>query len=363
MPKGVYNRSKGLQTQVVNEAPRPEAANVQAVQVVRQTDSEDLMSTTDKLFGTVAERQEEEKEQESLEPIVQNPLVEPEQPEKVQEEAPAPVPAQPTPEEAPKPIKTSVETPQDEILDLDTFGSRKVKAVIDGREEILPFKEVLGQYQLKKHWSEAADRVGEERRKLAEERRQLTELRQNQSSMNVPRGNEEQANGQINGVQQPDPYLQRIQFLEQQLNQVVEGTRPAMYESNRQRVSQELKSQGFNDFLDYIPKMESHIVGIQDPQLVQFYDTPMGAKSLYFQLKAQELQATPAKAPPAPAPVRQSAPQIVPQTRVDSGSQPSSGLNDDSASNYRKAFQRASMLRDDKDAWNAVLQQKGIIPE
>jgi hypothetical protein len=389
MPKGVYPRANrsgnnGIRTEVTEETPRPEAANMNVVEVSRQTDGEDVMSTTERLFGDlIQEKQDAEKAIEEA-PIIQDPLAPPKVDVRDTIKTPAPKTQKETDEERldkselakvvseaipPKEPEKSIEG--EDMLDVDTFGDRKVRAKIDGREETPTFKEVLGQYQLKKHLTEAADRVGEERRRLAEERRQLQELRQQQQQQtrDVPRETWNAPQPVVNQIPQEfNPLMERIQSLEQQLRQVVEGTRPAMYESNRQRVANELRMQGFPDFLDYLPKMESHILGLRDPQEVQFYDTPTGAKSLYFQLKAQDLnqpQAIRQAAPPPPVVQRQmpKVEQKVPETRIDSASGPSSGLNDDPNQMYRTAFRRASTLGDDKEAWNDVLRQKGIIPD
>lgn len=351
-------------------------ANYKAVEVMRQTDGEEEMSTSQKLFGDLYEETEKDKPPKVSEPIQQSPLdetpvEEPKKEEVKQEEPKAPV------EEPEKTEQTPPLQQEDEFLDLDKLASKKVKAKIDGKEESVTLKDLRDQYQIRKHLDWAADKVGEERRKLAEERRQLQELRQRMNpsepvqpvqpggidpngAYNVPRGTQ---------PEEQQALYAKVNFLEQRLNEVMEGTRPVLYESNRQRVSNELKSMGFNDFFDYIPKMESFLVNLQDPQMMTYYDTPIGAKALYFQLKAQELNESRIKTPAATVPVAPAAIQPAPVanrppiTKLEGGSQPSSGTNDDSALQYRQSFRKATSLGDDKEAWNEVLRKKGILPE
>jgi hypothetical protein len=364
-------KSGGIRTQIaVNQDElSPQAANKNVVEVARQT-AGDEMSTTERLFGDVlaegALTDENTPAPGQSIPLSQNPLTEeaalaPVE-KKEEQQVEAPEPQQPKQEEVSTPNNK-----EEEFLDLDKFANRRVKTKIDGREEFVPFKEVVGQYQLKKHLNEAADRVGEERRKLAEEKRQLMELRQ----MNEQRVQQIQPDlGQSANVERQaqfapqslplDPLIAKIQYLEAQMNQMAEGTKPVIYQSNRQRVADDLKRQGFNDFMDYIPKMEGHMVSLRDPSLVNFYDTPEGAKALYFQLKAQDLQGSLQRQ--APAPVAQPSPAVRPPiTKIDGGGQPSSGNVDDAGFRYKQDFRKAVNLGDDKEAWNNVLRNKGII--
>lgn len=368
MPKGIYNRSKSVTVQEIRQGPivheqginkirvsqMPDHQTANAgVEAVRQSHGDDEISTTERLFGSSEQQVEDNNEDTNInqEPLVVQPVAQnPEQAE------------QPRFQEPPKPIEP---TPEDEFIDWDKMSGRKIRQKIDGKEVVTTVEELKkysDQDQIKKHLAEAAEKVGQERRKLAEERQQWNEQRsRNQAPQGTPQTIQ---NPQIPEQQQNfqgDPVSQRLQFLEQQVQQLAQGVQPSIYESNRQRVANELKSQGFNDFMEYLPKMESAILGIKDPNLTSFYDTPEGSKSLYFQLKAQDLQK---------APARQVQPQVVPrgnptppQVQIESGSQPSGNFNDDSGNNYRTAFRRAVSAGDDKEAWNEVLRQKGILPD
>jgi len=338
------------------------------VEIIRQTHGDETVSTTERLFGDMDLTKEEVGvEQQPLKPV--EPL--PQNPDEA--EQPKFAAAAQAEEEAksdgsePKPVDSKPEA-SEEFIDWEKMAGKKIRQKIDGKEVIVTAEELKGysdQDQIKKHLAEAANKVGEERRRLAEERKQIQELRQQRQE---PIQNGIEAVPQTEFYQRPNmddnPVLRRIQFLESQVQQLAQGTQPVIYETNRQRVANELKAQGFNDFMEYLPKMEMHMVTIQDPQLAGFYDTPQGAKSLYFQLKAQDMLKTPQAKQVAPDVSRRTQTNpIPPATQIDGGAQPSGSFNDDSGHNYRQAFRRATNLGDDKEAWNEVLRQKGILPE
>ena len=380
MPKGVYNRSKSASVQETiqeiasqfNESPIVHETGINKVQVsqmpsaqsananvsaIRQSHGDDGISTTERLFGSPEEQDRENKENPAIsqEPLISQPVAqnpdEAEQP-RFQES------------NSPKPAES---TQEDDFIDWDKMSGRKIRQKVDGKEIITTVEELKkysDQDQIKKHLADAADKVGQERRKLAEERQQCNQLR-NQAPLWTPQAlqNPQIPEQQQNYQAQNDPVFQRIQFLEQQVQQLAQGVQPSIYQSNRQRVSNELKAQGFNDFEDYLPKMESVVIGIKDPNLVQFYDTPEGSKALYFQLKAQDLQKSPARQIQNQVIPRGTSNPIPPATQIDGGSQGSGQFNDDSGHNYRAAFKRATSLGDDREAWNEVLRQKGILPD
>jgi len=372
MPKGVYNRSKvstettipmngpiatevGINKVQVSQMPDRQSANAN-VEALRQTHGDENISTTERLFGTIEEQNEinTQNPRISQEPLISQPVAQnPEQAEEPRFK-----------EETPKPEKSK--PVEDDFIDWDKMSTKKIRQKIDGKEVVITAEELKkysDQDQISKHLADAASRVGQERRKLAEERQELERLRNRPSEAPL----NQQSSGQPQDIgqsqYQQDPVYERLKFLEAQVQQLAIGTQPAIYESNRQRVSNELKAQGFNDFIDYLPKMESVVVGIKDPALVSFYDTPEGSKALYFQLKAQDLQKSPARPPvnvPRETVVANPTPPV---TQIDGGSQSSGSYTDDSAHTYRSAFRRATSLGDDKEAWNEVLRQKGILPD
>lgn len=361
-------KSKGLKVAMVDKEVTPQSANSESVVVARQTDGDENISTSERLFGDLTELKNSTPESEA-EPISQSPLNEIEKPaEESKPEDVPPTEVPPTEKVTEVPVPETQPQTQPEIPAGTDELSKKVRIKVDGKEEDVTVKELRDQYQIRKHLNMQSDRVGEERRRLAEERRELMEIRQQQAqplpTQDVSGGYQQTQHVPSHVPSEFGTLNQEVQFLKAQLNQVMEGTKPVVYQSNRQRVSDELKGQGFEDFLDYIPKMEAHIVSVQNPQLVNFYDTPDGAKALYFQLKALDLKETMSAPRSVPQEVRTVIPSRPPITRIDGGSQPSvANNNDDSSYRYKQSFKRASNLGDDKEAWNDVLRQKGIIPE
>jgi hypothetical protein len=362
MPKGVYDRNKGgMRTAVVDKAPEPMMANSNSVEAVQQTNSDDEISTTQKLFGDIVNEDGTRKEEVSPElPISQNPdnIPESQVPEKLVE---TPAVPEKQVEVPPEPAK---ETPPTTDLDWE----KPIPTKIDGKEELISLKKLRDNYQIGKHLDMAADKVGEERRRLAEERRQLTELREQQRPQEFQNPNI-QAPGQYQGQFAPtpiDPVQARLNFLEAQYQRLNQATVPVIWQNNRMQLDNQLKSQGHSDFNEYWPKIQAYT----PPELVQQMggNEMAAAELMYHRLKAQDQATMPKQVQAAPPPpvVQQSAPRP-PITRIDGGSQASSGVNDDSGVRYQQSFRKATTLANDtqagKEAWNDVLRQKGILPD
>jgi hypothetical protein len=310
------------------------------VQAVPQTFGEG--STTEALFG--AEEPTQEQTQEAPEPVKEE-----QQPE-------------PTPE--PKPEEPKVEEPQKEkepeADDIESWfeknrdKKKKIKYGDGQVEEEMSLAELIKNVQTWKHLGHISNNIGQQRRQLDQERAQLEAMRrQNQR----PQQTEE-----------PDPLAnlepqkaedRRIMELEAQIAALSNTLAPTVYQTARQKVDEELKSEGFTDFLSYIPKLEIAIAGIQNPQMRGYYDTPEGAKDLYFRLKAKEMaeaKATASSAPPTPeAPP----PKNRPIVKVDGGSPSGSSVTDDMRARYKAAFERFQANPKDQRAFSELMALKG----
>jgi hypothetical protein len=363
--------SLGVRTAIVDKPPQAGVAN-EGIFAVKQTPGDEDMSTTQKLFGDVRAAFEEGDASEVSQSPAELPPLPPVQ--HVQQTPEEPI-SEETPE-VPAPTKPNAQTEGDDFIDWDKLAGKKVRLKVDGKEVIATaedLKKYSDQEQIKRHLAEAADKVGDERRKLAEERRQIQELRnQRQDQYQAPLQNGQPyqqtyqglPQGLPNQIPQPDysnPVLQRIQFLEQQLQQMSNNTAPVIYQSNRIALDQSLKARGFNDFNDLWPE----IVANTSPQLIQEMNgNEMRAAELtYFQIKAKQ-GTRPQQVQQAPqiVPRRIETPVPIPAVQIDGGSGSMGANNDDSAGNYRQAFRRAVALVDDREAWNEVLRQKGVLP-
>jgi hypothetical protein len=364
MPKGVYERNKGMRTAIVDKTPEPTMANSNAVEPIQQTNSDDEFSTTQKLFGDLVNQDGTRKEEIApVLPISQSPddIPEPNIPGIPGEDPKQPIPGK-EPEKAPEAPPEPVKEPTPPPADLD--WEKPIPIKIDGKEDVIPLKKLRDNYQIGRHLDMAADKVGEERKRLAEERRQLQELRmqQRQEPFNPQQQGQEQAPS-LYAPPSLDPIQARLNFLESQYQRLNQATVPIVWQNNRMQLDAQLKSQGFNDFNDYWPKIQAYT----PPELVQQMggNEMAAAELMYHRLKSQEPKAPAPVAPPAP--VIQQSVSRPPITRIDGGSQSSNGGNDDSGANYRQSFNRARVLPNDtqagREAWNDVLRQKGILPE
>lgn len=265
-----------------------------------------------------------------------------------------PAPESPAvPSETPAPT-TPTPTPTDETFLEDLLAKSnipldklKVRIKVDGKEEVLSYEEAKKRVQLKEHLNLAGQQLGVERRTVAEERKKWSE---------------EQRSAQFPGAQrQPVPTNEQIPVSDPLIAQLIDkvnmlesrqqGLDPVIFDVNRQRVAGELKSQGFPDFLDYIPKMEAHISALKDQNAIQYYDTEIGSKALYHELKNRDLmeQMQRAQRPTPPAPMPQkvtSSPEHAPIIVIDGGSQPSQAGLDNYDAKYQEKLSRWQKTRD-----------------
>lgn len=244
----------------------------------------------------------------------QQPIQEPDQPAPVQEEKkeevaqPEPSPAEPQPEEFYlEDVLSKYNIPLDKV---------KSRIKVDGKEEVISFDEYKKRVQLKTHLDQAGQELGRQRREILELRKGIEKERTPISQ--VPA----QADPTANRVPSDD----YISVLEQRLAAIEARTAPVVYDANRQQLARELKNQGFDDFLDYLPRIEAEISKIQDPNAQVYYDTPEGATQLFLKLKNQDLmeQLKQKSDAPKPAPLERPKPPI---QKIDGGSQPTT-VND-----------------------------------
>jgi hypothetical protein len=243
----------------------------------------------------------------------------------------------------------------EDILEKHKIPLDKLKSRIkvDEKEEVVSFDEFKKRVQLKSHFDNVAQDIGRQRRELAEERKRMQNSEPVKIDRNprteVPTDNPDNFIGQL---------LNRINALEARAEQL----NPVVFETNRNKVANELKAEGFSDFLDYLPAIEEHISKISDPAMQEHYDTIEGAKELFFRLKAREgiaNKSVPAKQPVPEVKVRPELPVI----KMDSGQQPSSLSSDDiddATSKYNQLLSRWKETRSSEDLYKLMRFQKAI---
>lgn len=265
----------------------------------------------------------------------------------------APVEQPAVPEEKKEIVQQSGKTqdqPQTEELYLEDILAKqgvpldKVKSRIkvDGKEEVVSFEEFRKRVQLKEHLDRAGQELGRQRREFLEMRKG-TEKERPQISQVPERSDLEQQNV----PSYSDPTIEELKREIESLKAYTAGLNPVIFNINRQKVSNDLKAEGFEDFLDYIPTMEVELSKVTDPALQAFYDTEEGSKVFYKQLKAKEfLDASKKKSeePQKSAPMERPRPPV---QRIDGGNQPSSmNANDDWNAKYNELLTKWKRTKD-----------------
>lgn len=233
----------------------------------------------------------------------------PEKKEEIAEEQKA-SPAEPQPEEF----------YLEDVLAKNNIPLDKVKSRIkvDGKEEVISFDEFKKRVQLKTHLDQAGQELGRQRREILELRKGQEKERPQISSVPV--------NADPNQQRAPTEYDPYFSAIERRLAEIEARTAPVVYDTNRQQLIKELKAEGFDDAAEYLPRIELEIQKVQDPDLQAHYDTILGAKSLAYRLKSQDLIESMKKREEAPkaAPLERPKPPI---QKIDGGSQPTT-VND-----------------------------------
>jgi hypothetical protein len=326
-------------------------ANEKVVNVEQQSFGDPELTTSQRLFGL-----DFDGDQPPAEPPPANepPAEPPTEPPQEPPAEPATPPAGPPPETQPPPPEPAPQPTAEEFIDLEKLQSRKVKTVIDGEERVVSLADVVRNYQTDQHLGRVGHMIGEQRRQLAEERRQLESMR---PSSPTPQRQRDPYDGADES--QADPRIEKMmrenESLRHQVSQMMTALQPTMFETARSRVDNELKSQGFTDFLDYIPKIDAHVAGVKDENLFRYYNTPEGAKALYFQMKARDLT----KAPTPPKDNNNFERPKPPIVKIDGGTPTPQGKVDDTDAKIRSAMDHAKKNPRDPNAWNKVLELKG----
>lgn len=295
--------------------------------------------------------------------------------------APAPVPpppaqepvappaAPPSPEVPAVPAPTTPPAPSDVTFIEDLLAKSNiplnkvmVRVKVDGKEEVMSYEDAKMRVQLKEHLNLAGQELGTQRRAFAEERRKFHEERGNIQNLGVrqPAMDPAAPTPLEQFPQNTDPLVAQLIGEVKMLRERVQGIDPLVFDANRQRVANELKSQGFPDFMDYIPKIEAHITNLKDPMAIQYYDTDIGSKALYHELKSRDLmeQMSRANRPPAPPPPSAPRSPEPPIIRIDGGSSPSQAGVDNYDAQYEDVLTRWKQTRDPR-LFRQILQMKG----
>lgn len=218
-----------------------------------------------------------------------------------------------------------------------TNSSAKKRVKIDGVEEEVTLEELLRNYQTGKHLGKVGQKIGEERRRIREEIQRLEALKK--------------PNDQVDTYDDNDPKVKNLESQIMSMTEYLRRLEPMVYENNQKILANQLKEEGFDDFLTYIPKIQTYIAGLEDEKLIAYYDTPEGAKSLYFRMKAQEAVSAPKQRKEEPKPI----------IKIDAGSS-TPAPREDLRAEYKKAWEdwktKRQMGKTASDEFSRVLRLK-----
>lgn len=280
-----------------------------------------------------------------------NPAPQPQEPEPVQPEQQPEQPKEPEakPESAPEPVaQEQGDVYLEDLLQKMNIDPAKVKTrtKVDGIEGEASILEVKKNYQLEQHLTKRGQKIGEQRRELEQMRNEI--MRQ----------------AQPKPVNAEDPSLNadpNYAALKQELDQIksiLPAIQPVIYQNARQQLANELKEQGFPDFMEYIDKIDARVAAEADDNKWNYYNTKEGAKQLYFQMKLEEQMNGQKKAAaqpvqPTPTPVPTKKPPVV---KIDGGSQPSGANVDDYNARYTELMSAFKNSRDRLEKQNLLRQ-------
>lgn len=230
----------------------------------------------------------------------------------------------------------------------------KVRTKVGGEEAEVSLEQLRKGYQTDAYLTKRGQQIAEERRKLEAERQKLSrQVPAPAESVQAPEGADD------------NPIIQFLRKQQQEIEELrsrVEPLTPVVFDANRKRLSDELRAEGFNDFLEYVPKIELAVAQVEDPNLAAYYDTPEGAKSLYFKLKAKELSEKASAPAPAPAPAATKAPAsqrpAPPVIKLPTSGGPV-GIVEDREAKYREALSHYRKTGD-QEALYAAMRAQGL---
>lgn len=269
------------------------------------------------------------------------PEPQPQEPEPVQ---PGQQPEQPKepevkPEVTPEPVaQEQGDVYLEDLLQKMNIDPAKVKTrtKVDGVEGEASILDVKKNYQLEQHLTKRGQKIGEQRRELEQLRNELARQAQ-----------QKPVNAEDPSLNADPNYVALKQDLEH-LKSILPAIQPVIYQNARQQLANELKDQGFPDFMQYIDKIDARVAAEPDDNKWNYYNTKEGAKQLYFQMKLEEQMNGQKKAAaqpvqPTPAPVPAKKPPVV---KIDGGSQPSGGNVDDYNTRYTELMSKFRSSRD-----------------
>lgn len=265
-------------------------------------------------------------------------------PEETSEE----VKPEPSTEEPPTTKPEPIET---KYLSLEEFGNFMIKTKVDGEEQDVSVKDVLRGYQTNKYLTQRGQQIGEQFKQLEKAKDGLIDK---SKTVEVKANPEDEYSLDPSPIETGSTEMaqlrQQVEMLNNNLQSVTATLAPTVYEQEMKAINAHLKSQGYDDFMDYRPEIESYFSTLTVEQRVALTEGDVVNK--YKDLKIAKMLKTQTDAAVKPVEER-IAPTVV---NINAGSGRPSGADEDDAK-YAKDFARAQETGD----WTKVLAGKGYL--
>lgn len=196
-------------------------------------------------------------------------------------EASKDVPAAAAPTEPAKAAPAPVTT-QAEVLDFSALAGKKIKMVVDGKEELVSAEDALRRLQLDSHLTQKASALSEKERDIVEREKNLR-----RPPVEKPAAPEEES------ILSDDPMVKKLLARQDALEKELEGHRVVVakqrYVEGIDRLANHVKTTlGADDFRTYLPKIEDWYKSLPADQQ-RLADNDQAFLGKYQELKIKDL--------------------------------------------------------------------------
>jgi hypothetical protein len=223
--------------------------------------------------------------------------------------------------------------PGGEYIDLSTLADKKVKVKIGGVEKDITLRDLQKGYQTDQYLTQKGQTIAEQYRQL-----QAQAKPEQPKAAHVPQATIPDDDFTREYIKPfADKQETAISALQQEIERLKSITQPMEYQNNLSKVDHDMKAAGYDDFMQYVPKITESILNMPVEQQVA-YDTDWGFKSIYKDIKLAEMKEVLSKSKTeTKLPDQRPKPRVV---NVESGGGTPTG-NDDTTSIYNAALEKA----------------------
>lgn len=297
-------------------------------EAIQDTSEEMEPTTTQQLFPDLAPLEDATGEE-----VVPEKIVSPVEPEAKTEEPPA----------------TETKNEERKYLTLEELDGIFIKTKVDGEERDVEAKDVLRSYQTDRYLTQRGQQLAEEYKQLEKAKDGLI----TQSKPEVTAGTEDEyVTDPLLETSTPEVAVlkQEVEMLKNNLSSISATMAPTVYEQSMKAIDAHLKGQGYDDFMEFRPGIESYFNTLTVEQRAALIEGDVINK--YKDLKIAKMIKTQVETASKPAEERP-APTVV---NINSGGGRPSGADEDDAK-YAKALAKAQ----ETGNFTEVLSMKGYL--